>query len=266
MGVSLSTAKVITTTTFLYDFLVQQWAIGLSKPDMKVVNDRNPGCFSPMPYFIGGYFFPQQILQAFWLREFFRPASQVSSYQLDLAPFYALGNFCIGTWPFYRNHGQLTFHNRNTGNSEKLKTADWFVIVNTLQSLYWVYFRRAMNPTTYQEKLTNAVAISFAGVGILDFLHNTSIAYFPRQAPSLAVKAAAFIGFPLLAWFSPVAMGMALCYDAIGISIGQYQLANKTIGSYGGGGGYDWAKLMGLCAAVTAAVVGMRYKIDQRFV
>jgi hypothetical protein len=48
MGVSLSTAKVITTSTFLYDFVVQQWAIALSKPDMKVVNDRNPGCFSPM--------------------------------------------------------------------------------------------------------------------------------------------------------------------------------------------------------------------------
>ncbi|KAJ9121631.1 hypothetical protein QFC22_002251 [Naganishia vaughanmartiniae] len=242
MGVSLSTAKVITTSTFAYDFLVQQWAILLSKPDMKVVNDRNPGAFSPMPYFIGGYFFPQQILQAFWLREFFRPASQVSSYQLDLAPFYALGN------------------------SEKLKTADWFVIVNTLQSLYWVYFRRAMNPTTYQEKLTNAVAISFAGVGILDFLHNTSIAYFPRQAPSFAVKAAAVIGFPLLAWFSPVAMGLCLVYDSVGVSIGQYQLANKTVGSYGGGGGYDWAKLMGLTAAVTAAVVGVRYQIDQRFV
>lgn len=48
MGVSLSTAKLITTSTFLYDFVVQQWAIALSKPDMKVVNDRNPGAFSPM--------------------------------------------------------------------------------------------------------------------------------------------------------------------------------------------------------------------------
>ncbi|KAJ9107894.1 hypothetical protein QFC19_002637 [Naganishia cerealis] len=136
MGVSLSTAKVITTSTFLYDFLVQQWAIVISKPDMKVVNDRNPGAFSPMPYFIGGYFFPQQILQAFWLREFFRPAT----------------------------------------------------------------------------------------------------------------------------------MGACLVYDAVGVSIGQYQLANKTVGSYGGGGGKGWAQLMATTAAVTAAVVAMRYQIDQRFV
>jgi hypothetical protein len=144
-------------------------------------------------------------VQAFWLREFFRPPSQVSSAMLDLAPFYALGNFCIGTWPFFvrlfdqrssihADSAQLHFpthlfrypecsvsnianrfrHRESNafasfiGNSEKLKTADWFVIVNTLQSLYWVYFRRVMNPTTYQDKLTNLVAISFAGVGILE--------------------------------------------------------------------------------------------------
>ncbi|KAI5453147.1 hypothetical protein NCC49_006175 [Naganishia albida] len=253
MGVSLSTAKLITTSTFLYDFVVQQWAIALSKPDMKVVNDRNPGAFSPMPYFIGGYFFPQQILQAFWIREFFRPASQVEGIQLDFAPFYALGNTMIGTWPFF------------VRNSEKLKTADWFVIVNTLQSLYWVYFRRAINPTTYQEKMTNAVAISFAGVGILDFLHNTSIAYFPRQPPSFAVKAATVIGFPLLAWFSPALMGCTLIYDQVGIAIGQYQLSTKTVGSYGGGGGAGWAQLVAFSAAVTAVVVGMRFKIDQHW-
>lgn len=97
-------------------------------------------------------------------------------------------------------------------------------------------------------------------------MHNTSIAYFPRQAPSFAVKAATLIGFPLLAWFSPVAMGMCLVYDQVGVAIGQYQLANKTVGSYGGGGGADWAKLVAVGAAATAAVVGMRYQIDQRFV
>jgi hypothetical protein len=134
---------------------------------------------SDRPYFIGGYFFPQQIVQAFWLREFFRPASQVENIQLDFAPFYALGNAMIGTWPFFVSarerrgnllliafranlrilmeysvssllqlRGDYMLSCWHIGNSEKLKTADWFVIVNTLQSLYWVYFRRAMNPTT----------------------------------------------------------------------------------------------------------------------
>jgi hypothetical protein len=63
-----------------------------------------------------------------------------------------------------------------------------------------------------------------------------------------------------------VAMGMALVYDTVGIAIGQYQLSNKTVGSYGGGGGAGWAQLVAFTGAVTAAVVGMRYKIDQRFV
>ena len=61
-------------------------------------------------------------------------------------------------------------------------------------------------------------------------------------------------------------MGMALVYDQVGVAIGQYQLSNKTVGSYGGGGGAGWAQLMAVGAAVTAAVVGMRYNIDQRFV
>jgi hypothetical protein len=43
-----------------------------------------------------------------------------------------------------------------------------FVIVNTLQSLYWVYARRAKNPNTWQQKLANLTAYSFAGIGILE--------------------------------------------------------------------------------------------------
>jgi hypothetical protein len=48
MGVSLSTAKFIVPASWAYDFLSQQYAILVSNPDMKIVNDRNPGAFSPM--------------------------------------------------------------------------------------------------------------------------------------------------------------------------------------------------------------------------
>ena len=34
---------------------------------MKDINDRNFSFFSPQPYFIGGFFFPQQLLQLAWL-------------------------------------------------------------------------------------------------------------------------------------------------------------------------------------------------------
>lgn len=61
-------------------------------------------------------------------------------------------------------------------------------------------------------------------------------------------------------------MGVTLVYDQVGIAIGQYQLSNKTVGSYGGGGGAGWAQLVAFSAAVTAVVVGMRFKIDQAWV
>ena len=53
-------------------------------------------------------------------------------------------------------------------NAERLQLADLFVIVNTLQSLYWVYAKRAPRPNTWQQKLANAVGVSFAGIGVLE--------------------------------------------------------------------------------------------------
>ncbi len=34
---------------------------------MKDIHDRNQSFFSPQPYFIGGFFFPQQLFQLAWL-------------------------------------------------------------------------------------------------------------------------------------------------------------------------------------------------------
>jgi hypothetical protein len=48
MGVSLSTAQVIVPLSWAYNFFVNQWAILISDPNMKIVNDRNPAAFSPM--------------------------------------------------------------------------------------------------------------------------------------------------------------------------------------------------------------------------
>lgn len=53
------------------------------------------------PYFIGGFFFPQQLCQLLWLRELWRKDSEVEGTTLNLVPFYSLGNMMIGTWlPF----------------------------------------------------------------------------------------------------------------------------------------------------------------------
>lgn len=251
-SMSLSTAKVVVPATWAYDFACQQWAILISDPNMKVVNDRNPAAFSPTPFAIGAWFGPQQILELIYIKELFYPTGgKVEPIMLSLAPFFSLGNIMIGTWPFL-------------WNSERLQFADLFVIVNTLQSLYWVYTKRAANPNTWQEKIANAVGYSFAGIGVLDFLHNTSIGFFPRQAPSTLVKALALVGFPLASILSPVAMGLSFLYVQLAITIGQYQLANKAFDNMGGGGGFGWAQMMGLGAVVTATAVGLRYSQTKR--
>jgi hypothetical protein len=43
------------------------------------------------PFFIGGFFVPQQILQLAWLRELWRQDDEVEGTSLTLVPYYALG-------------------------------------------------------------------------------------------------------------------------------------------------------------------------------
>jgi len=94
------------------------------------------------------------------------------------------------------------------------------------------------------------------------FLHNTSIGFFTRQSPSTAVKWSALLGFPIASYLSPVSMGLSFVYNQVAIALGQWSLASGSLDGFGGGGGYEWAKMMGLGAVATAAVVGLRYKQD----
>ena len=52
--------------SFLIDFAAQQYGM-LSSPNMKDINDKNLSFFSPQPFFIAGFFFPQQLFQVAWL-------------------------------------------------------------------------------------------------------------------------------------------------------------------------------------------------------
>lgn len=52
--------------SWIIDFAAQQYGMQ-STPNMKQINDRNLSFFSPQPYFVAGIFFPQQVLQLFWL-------------------------------------------------------------------------------------------------------------------------------------------------------------------------------------------------------
>ncbi len=104
MGISHSTARWLAPLSFAVDFAAQNYGM-LSTPNMKDIHDANLSFFSPQPYFIAGFFLPQQILQAIWLYRLCRkPATalepdeqQDMSSMVDFTPYYALGNFCIAS-------------------------------------------------------------------------------------------------------------------------------------------------------------------------
>jgi hypothetical protein len=101
MGRSYSTAKWVAPLSFLIDFVAQQYGM-FSSPNMKDIHDRNMSFFSPQPFFIAGFFFPQQIVQLVWLYRLYKldPKKSVAEkeeldQQIDFVPYYAIGNLCI---------------------------------------------------------------------------------------------------------------------------------------------------------------------------
>lgn len=149
-------------------------------------------------------------------------------------PYYALGNVCIGTWMFF-------------WNSEQLKIADIFVTINTTAQLFYVFTQlEPMDTRNWNSILTHVVSKSFAGIGVLDLLHNTSVAFYKDQAPSTLIKVATGLGFAGLASVSDWIFGGCVVYDLVGLSVGQMA--------------YDksWSQMLGAFAVGTAAIVGAR--------
>ena len=107
MGVSHSTARWLAPASFLIDFAAQNYGM-LSSPNMKDIHDANLSFFSPQPFFIAGFFFPQQLVQVAWLYRLWKldPATAEGQRELplmvDYVPYYAVGNLCIaGTFSLY---------------------------------------------------------------------------------------------------------------------------------------------------------------------
>jgi hypothetical protein len=241
MGVSLSTARYLAPASFIYDFAAQQYGI-FSSPSMKEIHDRNLSFWSPQPYFIAGFFFPQQLFQLAWLYRLWRldannPREKKELDQIvKFVPYYALGNVCIGTWMFF-------------WNSEQLKIADIFVLINSTAQLWYVFTQLdPMDTRSWSSILTHVVSKTFAGIGVLDFLHNTSVAFFKDQPPSTAVKAITGVGFAGLSAFSDWIFGGCLVYDLLGLSVGQATYSQDK----------SWSGLLGGIAVGSAAIVGLR--------
>ncbi|KIW21437.1 hypothetical protein PV08_02017 [Exophiala spinifera] len=236
MGVSYSTAKWIAPVSFLIDFACQNYGM-LSSPNMKDIHDQNISFFSPQPFFIAAFFFPQQLFQLAWLYRLgkldpSRPAQRAELDQIvDFVPYYALGNLCIAAWMVAWNSGRLDI-------------SHGFVTINTFAQLWYMLTKlQPMNTASTSSILTHIVSKTFAGIGVLDFLHNGSAAFFKGQPANLPVKVLTGAGFGLASAASDWIFGGCLVYDLVALAVGQKG---------------DWRTLLSVYATGSAGIVAAR--------
>ncbi|MCJ1456809.1 hypothetical protein MMC28_007174 [Mycoblastus sanguinarius] len=179
------------------------------------INDRNQSFYSPQPLFIGAFFSMQQIAQIAWLYRLWKLDSKkpVERAELDemvdYAPYFAVGNLCIGTWMIF-------------WNSEQLKISNIFVIINSLSQLYYCFGKlRPMDTRSTTSVLTHVVAKTFAGIGVLDLIQNGSVAYFKDAPATMTVKVMTGLGFGLLSAASDWIFGGCMVYDLAALAVGQ---------------------------------------------
>jgi hypothetical protein len=98
MGNAQSTVRVLAPLSFLYDFAAQQYGM-FSSPNMLDIHNKNLAAFSPQPFFIAGFFAPQQVLQLVWLYKLWNGAGTAQEREMmeKFGWVYVLGNLCIGS-------------------------------------------------------------------------------------------------------------------------------------------------------------------------
>lgn len=129
-------------------------------------------------------------------------------------------------------------------NADDLKTSNLFVIINTVAQLaYIATILPPLDTRSTPNWLTHVVAKTFAGIGVLDLLHNTSAGYYRNVPPSTLVQVATGVGFAATASVSDWIFGGCLVYDLVALSVGQEG---------------SWGRLLGGYAALTAGIVGLK--------
>lgn len=129
-------------------------------------------------------------------------------------------------------------------NSSHLGIAHAFVSINTLTQLYYMIARLPpLNRRSTSSILTHIVSKTFAGIGVLDFLHNGSVAFFKDHPATLLVKILTGLGFGLASAASDWIFGGCLVYDLVALAVGQKG---------------DWGKLLGVYALGAAGIVTAR--------
>lgn len=133
-------------------------------------------------------------------------------------------------------------------NSSRFEISNIFVIVNSFTQLWYIFTQlEPMDTSSTSSILTHIVSKTFAGIGVLDFLHNTSVAYYKDVPADAAVKAITGLGFAGLAACSDWIFGGCLVYDLVGLSVGQGQIGDNS-----------WSAWLGAFAVGTAAIVGLK--------
>ena len=107
-------------------------------------------------------------------------------------------------------------------NTERLSIAHAFVTINTFTQLFYMIAKlEPMNTNSTSSILTHVVSKTFAGIGVLDLLHNGSVAFFPHQTATTAVKVLTGLGFGLASAGSDWIFGGCLVYDLVALAVGQ---------------------------------------------
>lgn len=118
-------------------------------------------------------------------------------------------------------------------NSERLDISHAFVTVNTLTQLYYVFAKLPpMNTSSTSSILTHIVSKTFAGIGVLDFLHNGSVAFFKDEPATTAVRVLTGIGFGFASVASDWIFGGCLVYDLVALAVGQSGSWRTLLGAY----------------------------------
>lgn len=121
-------------------------------------------------------------------------------------------------------------------NSSNLKAAHAFVTVNTFTQLYYIIAKlKPMNTQSTSSVLTHLVSKTFAGIGVLDFLHNGSVAFYVGEPATIAVKVLTGVGFGLGSLASDWIFGGCLVYDLVALAVGQSGSWRNLLASYAAG-------------------------------
>lgn len=129
-------------------------------------------------------------------------------------------------------------------NNDRLDLSNIFVTINSLSQLYYITNRLSpMNTKSTSSVLTHIVSKTFAGIGVLDLLHNTSAGFFEGMQPNTAIKVLTGVGFGLASAASDWIFGGCLVYDLVALAVGQKG---------------SWGNLLGAYAVGSAAIVGAK--------